>query len=192
MSRADRLEAILDAGARVLGERGWHGTTMRDVADEAGVGLATLYHYLGGRDDLLYQTQMRVLQAADASAQAALAGRGARERLRALLTDHVRRVMARPVVAAVLAGRLGRLPGERGRRVEALRQRYLDAVQASIEGVLRRRAKGARGAEERAALLLGMADRLALDATARTPPPAPGRLAGRVVATFLDGVLPRG
>ena len=46
MARAERLDLILDAGARVLAERGWHGTTMRDVAAEAGVGVATVYHYL--------------------------------------------------------------------------------------------------------------------------------------------------
>jgi AcrR family transcriptional regulator len=185
------MEAILAAGARVLGERGWHGTTMRDVAEAAGVGLATLYHYLGGREDLLYQAEMRILGAAEASAQAALAGRGARDRLRALLTDHIRRVLAQPVVAPVLAGRLGTVPGERGRRVEASRRRYLAVVQAAVEGVLRRPRSRGRGFAEKAAMLLGMADRLALDARAAHPSPQAGRLAGQVLAVFLEGALPR-
>ena len=187
MSRAERIETLLDAAARVLGEPGGPGFTMRGVAEEAGVGLATLYHYLSGREDLLYQTQMRVLVAAVTSAEAALAGRGARERLKALLTDHIRRVVARPMEADVLAGRLGPLAGERGRRVEALRLEYLTVVGSAIEG----RTRSARRTGERVQMLLGMADRLALDGLARGGTPVPGRLASRILALFLDGVLPK-
>jgi len=187
LSRAERLEALLDAAARVLGEQGAPAITMRQVAEEAGVGLATLYHYLSGREDLLYQTQMRVLTAAVASAEAALAGRGARERLKALLTDHVRRVLARPMEADVLAGGLGPLAGERGRRVEGLRQDYMMLVSAAAEGVTH----NARKAEEHARMLLGMADRLALDGLAQGGTPVPGRLAARIVALFLEGALSR-
>ncbi|MFV1959850.1 MAG: helix-turn-helix domain-containing protein [Planctomycetota bacterium] len=117
MSRRERLDRILDAGARALSRRGYHGTTMRDVAREAHVGLATLYHYVGGKEDLLYLAQQRILDPALASAQAALAARGARERLKALVTDHIRRVQPRPAEAAVLADRLGHLAGECGRRI---------------------------------------------------------------------------
>ncbi len=189
MARTARRDALLEAAARVLGERGGHGTTMRDVARGAGIGLATLYHYVSSRDDLVYQVEVRLLQAAVASAEATAAVRGARERLRALVTDHVRRVMARPAEAAALAGRLYPLSGDRGRRVEALRQRYEELVQAAAGAATRGRQAGGRGRRSPAPvqLLLGMADRLALDAAARRPAPSPARLAGLVVGCFLAG-----
>lgn len=188
MSRAARLDGILEAAARVLGDRGWHGTTMREVSKAADVGLATLYHYLSGREDLLYQTEMRILEAAVTSAQAALAGRGARERLRALLTDHIRRVQAHPAASAVLSGQVGTLRGERERRVEELRRRYLEVVGAAVDAAVHPARRRRQETEERVALLLGMADRLAL-----TGPPSrtPSRLASRALTVFLEGVLGR-
>jgi AcrR family transcriptional regulator len=191
VARAERLAVILEAGARVLGERGYHGASMRDVAEAADTSLGTLYHYLGGKEDLLYQVQRRVLEAAVASAWAALAARGARDRLRALLTDHVRRVLARPVEAAILAGTLGAPRGERGRRIEALRQDYLALVRATSEAAVRRSRARRREAESRALMLLGMADRLALDALANRQTVRPSLLAGRALQVFLHGARPR-
>ncbi len=192
MARTERLDRILEAGARVLGERGYHGASMRQVAEAAGTSLGTLYHYLAGKEDLLYQVQRRILEAAVASARASLAARGARDRLRALLTDHVRRILALPVEAAVLAGALGRLRSERQRRVESLRAEYLEVVQATANGVLGRgRGRPGRAADARVQMLLGMADRLALDALRRGERPRPGPLASRVLQVFLHGARPR-
>ena len=192
MARPERLGEILEAGARVLGERGYDGASMRQVAEAAGTSLGTLYHHLAGKEDLLYQVERRILEAAVASAQASLAARGARERLRALVTDHVRRVLARPVEAAVLAGALGGLRGERGRRVESLREEYLDLVRVTADGVFRPgRTRTGRAAQVRVQLLLGMADRLALDAVREGEHPRPGPLAGRVLQVFLHGARPR-
>lgn len=192
MSHADRLDRILDAGARVLGERGYHGAAMRDVARAAGISLGTLYHYLAGKEDLLYQVERRILEAAVASARASLAARGARERLRALLTDHVRRVLTRPVEADVLAGSLAPPRGERGRRIAGLRAEYLELVHVTADGVFRGvRSRAGRAASARVRMLLGMADRLALDALRAGEGPRPGALAGRVLQVYLHGARPR-
>lgn len=192
MARTERLDRILEAGARVLGERGYHGASMRYLAEAAGVSLGTLYHYLAGKEDLLYQVQHRLLEVAVASARASLAARGARERLRALLTDHVRRILAHPVEAAVLTGSLGRLRGDKARRVETLRTEYLEVVQATADGVLRTgRGRSGRAVASRVPMLLGMADRLALDAVRDGEHPRPGLLAGRVLQVFLQGARPR-
>ncbi len=191
MARAERLDRILEAGARVLAERGWFGTTMRDVAEEAGVGVATVYHYVAGREDLLYQVERRILEAAVASARAALATRGSRERLRALLTDHIRRILARPAEVDVLSGAWPRLRGDRGRRVQELRDDYIALVRATAEGALRRGGSGGREAEARTWMLLGMADRLALEAVAGRQPGRPSVLAGRVLTVFLEGARRR-
>lgn len=163
---------------------------MRDVAKASGISLGTLYHYLAGKEDLLYRCQRRVLEAAVTSAEAALAGPGARDRLRALLTDHVRRVLAQPAEAAIVQGRLGVLRGDRGRRVEELRRTYLELVRATTETALRRHASRAgREARERTTMLLGMVDALALEAHADTRPASPTRLARRALAIFLSGAL---
>jgi AcrR family transcriptional regulator len=193
--RADRVARILEAGAAVLGAKGPWGATMREVARASGTSLAGLYRHVSGREDLLYRVQVRLLQASVASAEAALAVPKARERLRALVTDHIRRVLACPAEAEVLRASAGPLRGARARRVDELRRRYLQLVGAAIgaAGPLRRggraRKAGAAGpsGDARTALLLGMADRLALEGRLERPPPRPEDLARPVLACFLEG-----
>jgi AcrR family transcriptional regulator len=189
--RRDRLQRILEAGATLLAERGFHGVTMRDLARSSGTSLANLYRYVADKEDLYYQVARRVLEAAVASAQAALAARGGRERLRAVVTDHVRRVLARPFEADALRGGGVPLRGERARRLEDLRSRYATLVRAAVDGALRTRPVRAREAELRVALLLGMADRLATDAARQRATPRPDRLAAHALGTFLDGMRGR-
>jgi AcrR family transcriptional regulator len=43
---------ILGAATRLVGQRGVDGTTVRDIAAEAHVSLATVLHYFGSKDDL--------------------------------------------------------------------------------------------------------------------------------------------
>lgn len=185
MRRDRRLAEILEAGAQVLATRGVYGTTMRAVAQAADTSLANLYTYVGGREELIYKVHQRVLDVAVASAQATLGARGARERLRALLTDHIRRVAQRPAEAEILRGGPGPLKGERARRVDDLRRRYLTLVRAAGDGVLGPVTDAE--SEVRAQLLLGMADRVALDASVARATARPQRLALPVLRLFLAG-----
>lgn len=51
--RVTESEAVLDAAGRLLASRGIAGTTVDDVAAEAGVSRATVYRYIGGKDELV-------------------------------------------------------------------------------------------------------------------------------------------
>lgn len=52
--RSDRRRTqILDAAARVFAERGYHRTTVRDVAREAGIADGTIYLYFTSKQELL-------------------------------------------------------------------------------------------------------------------------------------------
>ena len=186
MRRDRRLKEILDAAARVLAERGAHGATMRRVAKEARTSVANLYTYVGGREELLYRVHLRVLDVAVASAQAALGARGARERLRALLTDHVRRIVEQPAEAEILRGGPAPLRGDRARRIEEQRRRYHALVKAAADAALGGAQPGRRG-DQRVALLLGMADRMALDAVRAKSAARPDRLVAPVLRVFRSG-----
>lgn len=48
-----RKREILQAAVRCFAERGFHGTTMQDVADEAGLSKGALYRYVESKDDLV-------------------------------------------------------------------------------------------------------------------------------------------
>lgn len=51
---AKRL-AILEAAAKIFNQRGYHVTSMSDVADALGVSKPFLYYYLKDKEDILYQ-----------------------------------------------------------------------------------------------------------------------------------------
>lgn len=188
MRRDRRRERILDAGAELLAERGLYGLTMRDVAERAGTSGPNLYRYVQGKEELIYLVQQRVLESAIRSAEAALVIRGSREQLRSLVTDHIRRVLAFPPEGRLLQASSDDLPDHLRRRIEALREQYLELVRAIIAGVVREKGTKRATADRRAQLLLGMADRVALDGARQDPVPRPDRLAKPVLDMFHGGV----
>ena len=62
----DRQEQILDAAASVIIRLGYDKTTMKDIADEAGVSRRTVYLYFKGKEELfealLYREWLRYAQ----------------------------------------------------------------------------------------------------------------------------------
>ena len=48
----ERREQILDAAIRIFCEKGFAGTTIRDIAREVGVTEGLLYHYFESKDQL--------------------------------------------------------------------------------------------------------------------------------------------
>jgi AcrR family transcriptional regulator len=48
-----RLQRIIDVSRRLFVSKGFQDTTIQDIAEEAGIGLGTLYLYAKGKEDLL-------------------------------------------------------------------------------------------------------------------------------------------
>jgi AcrR family transcriptional regulator len=81
-----RREQICRAATAVIAREGFSGTTMRVVAEEAGVSTGMLNHYFANRQDLLMQALEYVSQRAHRRMVAAIEGfPPGRERLTALL-----------------------------------------------------------------------------------------------------------
>jgi TetR/AcrR family transcriptional regulator, repressor of fatR-cypB operon len=61
---ADKREAVFDAALTLFAERGFHGTSVPDIAKLAAVGAGTIYRYFDGKEALvnaLYQHHKRAL-----------------------------------------------------------------------------------------------------------------------------------
>src|SRR3954462_4301989 len=86
----ERLEQILATAAKVFAEKGFHPTTMRDLSRATGMSLAGLYHYITGKDELLFLIQSRCFGDVLAGAEAAIGGgRTPTERLERFIKHHV-------------------------------------------------------------------------------------------------------
>jgi TetR/AcrR family transcriptional regulator, fatty acid metabolism regulator protein len=49
----DKRRQILDAAVRVFARRGYHGSRVGDIAEEAGVAHGLLYHYFASKEEVL-------------------------------------------------------------------------------------------------------------------------------------------
>lgn len=53
------LDEILRKSAKLMAKQGYHGTSMRDLAETTGHSLSGLYHYLDSKDELLFKINER-------------------------------------------------------------------------------------------------------------------------------------
>lgn len=88
VTRNTRDDVVAAAG-RLFAERGYHGTSMRDLGHELGLLGSSLYSHVTSKEDLLIEVVERGAgQFAEAAARADASGTGA-DRLRALVAGHI-------------------------------------------------------------------------------------------------------
>lgn len=89
--RAEKRDAVLRAAVRMFNAKGFHATSLDDVAASLGISKPTIYHYLGNKEQVLIECVSRGLEPLLAAAQAARGGPGSGlERLRGFLIQYAR------------------------------------------------------------------------------------------------------
>lgn len=101
--REVRLEELYETAARLFNERGFHGTSLQDLASRLGVTKAALYHYVSNKQDLLYRLHVISLGAAEAATERAIAeGRTGIERVRLVVYHYLDAICASPTACLIL------------------------------------------------------------------------------------------
>jgi AcrR family transcriptional regulator len=105
-ARARKRNAILDAAERTFGEHGYQKTSMRDVADAAGVSRPLLYRYFRDKSGLLSAVVERVLEEWNEVlvAEAARATPSTAQTVRLVLVASLEFARDRRVLRGLLAG----------------------------------------------------------------------------------------
>lgn len=118
-------ERVRQAALELFAERGFHGTGIRQLAERAGVSSASLYHYMGTKEDLLVALMTSSLERLVDDAEAAVAGSDDPVgQLGALVRMHVTAHAARPLETRVGDHEVEALSPPAREVVVALRDRY--------------------------------------------------------------------
>lgn len=129
----ERLGALFSKAAQVFARKGYHATTMRDLSRESGMSLAGMYHYVQGKEDLLFQIQQRCFGGVLVGAEEALAAHTRPdERLRAFVRHHLAFFAAQPAEMKVLSHEADSLTGQRAEEIRRLKRRYADLLEAVV------------------------------------------------------------
>jgi len=138
---ATREGEILTAAARIFREKGYHGTSVRDIAEAVGLLKGSLYHYIRSKEQLLAKLfegslgdtiiELESIAARDASAT---------ERLRDMVRVYVMSVTANLDAVGIYLREWRSLPAPELARVRARRR----AMRRLFEDVI---GEGVRGKE---------------------------------------------
>lgn len=125
MGRPARKEELLKQAARVFSMRGFHGATVREIAERTGMLSGSLYAHVAAKEDLLLEIMVRAGRQFTAAVEPIAASPGpASERLRQALRAHLRVVADSIDEATVFLHEWKVLSPDRKERVTALRNAY--------------------------------------------------------------------
>jgi AcrR family transcriptional regulator len=123
-----RRQELARQAARLFAEKGFHGTSMEDVASAIGVQKPSLYEYVSSKQDLLYETMRDGAQAFHAALDSIDDRLPAVEKLRLALRAHLHVVAEQLDVATVFVREWRYLEGPRGEQFVAERRRYEERI----------------------------------------------------------------
>ena len=190
MAIGQRYTGILDAACDVFARRGYHVASIREIARAAHLSLAGLYHYVGGKDELLFLVLDRALDTMLRELDRALGrARTPEARLLALIQTHLEFGFTHAAELRIVNRDWDAVHEPRRSDIAAKRRAYIERglrVLADLDP------HGRSGDERYSAtnLLLGMLNGIAAGPFLRSLEDA-RRLAAQVGGLFLYGFLER-
>jgi AcrR family transcriptional regulator len=181
-----RRNELTRQAARLFAEKGYHGTSIGEIADALGIRKGSLYAHIQSKQDLLYETMLEGARAFHGGLDAISDELPATEKIRLALSSHLRVVADQLDVATVFVQEWRYLEGGRRDEIVAERRRYEDRIRALFR-------EGRDLGELRSDLDAATAALLALSAanwayTWLQPGRDTDELADRFYAQLLDGM----
>jgi AcrR family transcriptional regulator len=136
--QAIRRHEIFHKVVHVFAENGFHETSMREIAETAGLGKSTLYDYFKTKDEiLLYFFEDQLNDLTEAAREIAKQNLSADERLRQVMSSHMEFLQANKSLFMKLTLEAQRLKLESQKEIQKKRHAYQDLVSGLIEEGIR-------------------------------------------------------
>lgn len=129
-----RLLQIYVAAAKVIHERGFHATTMDDIASAAGVTKPGLYYYVRSKEQLLFDIMNYTLDGYQRMVQEpASAVADPEERLRTLITLHIKSIAPSHGALTIVTEEPVGLTAAHRRAINQRKRGFLDFVRETLQ-----------------------------------------------------------
>jgi TetR/AcrR family transcriptional regulator, cholesterol catabolism regulator len=129
----DRLLLIYRTAAKVIHVKGYDATSLNDIADAVGITKGGLYHYIDGKQSLLFKIMSYALDLLEAEVVAPTRHLAdAQERLRAVIGLHTRLIVDKGIELTILLDESAGLTPEHLRLITTRRVGYYQFVRGII------------------------------------------------------------
>lgn len=131
----DRIDEILDCAATLFFRKGYHNTSIEDIAREVGMLKGSLYYYIDSKEDVLYDILQGVMEQAQSAMQKAIVGvSDPAEQLRRGLDQQIEVIIRNQVRVGLFLHEFNALSSRKQQRIQEARRKY----QELFVGILKR------------------------------------------------------
>jgi TetR/AcrR family transcriptional regulator, cholesterol catabolism regulator len=133
--RFDRqLGKILEHATEVFCEKGYEGSSMRDLSRATGMSLAGMYHYFGSKERLLYLIQKHTFSTILSRLRDRLSqSRDTQQGIRAFIENHLEYFLEHQQAMKVLSHEDEVLEGEYGREIARIKREYYQTCRELLD-----------------------------------------------------------
>ena len=120
-----RMAEILDSAAKFFYTKGYHATSIEDVARDVGMLKGSLYYYIKSKEDLLYGLLLGVIKQGTGGVEKALEGvKDPVECLEKGIEQHIEHIIRNQVRVGLFLHEFDSLSGRRKQRVQESQKEY--------------------------------------------------------------------
>jgi AcrR family transcriptional regulator len=132
--KEDRADHIYRVAAEVMCRKGYEATSMNDIADAVGLTKAGVYHYIRGKEQLLFEIMNFAMDMVDEDVIApAREIQDAEERLRTIIDRHAKRLLEVGGAVTILLEEMAALTPAHQRTVRNRKRAYFELVRQTLE-----------------------------------------------------------
>lgn len=132
----DRLAEIYDAAARIISDKGFHAMSMNDIAQAVGMTKAGIYHYIEGKQDMLFAIMNFGMDLLDQGViTPATEIQDPEKRLRLIINNHAQLITQGSNAITVLMDEVAGLSAIQRKKIKGRKRGYFDLVRGTLEAL---------------------------------------------------------
>jgi len=132
--KEDRADHIYRVAAEIMCQKGYEATSMNDIADAVGLTKAGIYHYIRGKEDLLFEIMSYAMDMVDQDVRVpAQEVEDAEQRLHTIVERHAKRILEVGGAVTILLEEMYALTPAHRRIIRARKRAYFDLVRQTLK-----------------------------------------------------------